>query len=173
MAIVFELVIHFDRDGEEVRDAVMSLIRYPPIVADRQGVPLHSPQVQSLSSGRVELSVVPVGVSHANGMDGAVRGFGLSSDGYSDLGHGLFAILARLKGYRSAFVGWDPEPILDEADPGEPATETGWLAQIEAGYLKGLVFSEEVQREFSLYSEKLVPFAPGYVWVSYQGEPKK
>lgn len=172
MAIVFELVVHFDRDGEEVREAVMTLLRSPSILADGKTVPLHRPVFETLPSGRVELSLMPIGVSIGNAIDGSVQGFDLTTEGYTELGRGLYAVLARLTGYRSAFVGWDPEPILQESDPDEPATESDWLAEIEAGYLKGLVFSEGVQREFSIHSDKLASFAPGYVWVPYEGEKK-
>ena len=121
MAIVFELVVHFDEDGEALRTAFATFGGWPPLEAGKHRVPLHAPKICSTGVGRFELSVVPVSVSHGNGMDGTLPHLALTKAELSELGQGLYRILARLDGYRAAAVGWDPEDIFDE----DPEDERG------------------------------------------------
>jgi hypothetical protein len=167
VAIVFELVVHYDEDGAELRSARDLFARWPPIVAGQHRVPLHAPRLRATGLGRYELSIVPVSVSHGNAMDGTLPRLALTESELSELGTELYRILAKLDGYRCAAVGWDPEHLFDE-EPGDEA-ESDWREEIEAGYLQGLVLSEAVRKDLSIDSSRLENFAPGFSWVPYQG----
>lgn len=167
MAIVFELVVHYDEDAADLRRARDLFAAWPPIAAGQHRIPLHAPRARATGLGRYELSIVPVGVSQGNGMDGTLPRLALTEPELSELGAGLYRILAKLDGYRCAAVGWDPEHLFDE-DPGDEA-ESDWREEIEAGYLQGLVLCDALREALSIDSPRLEVFAPGFSWVPYQG----
>jgi hypothetical protein len=167
MAIVFELIVHYDEDGPDLRRARDLFASWPPIVAGQRRVPLHPPRIRTTGLGRLELRVVPVSVSKGNGMDGTLPRLALTEAELSELGSGLYRILAKLDGYRCAALGWDVEDLFDE-EPGDEA-ESDWCDGIEAGYLQGLVLSQAVRQELSIDSPRHKDFALGFSWVFHQG----
>jgi hypothetical protein len=100
-------------------------------------------------------------------MDGTLPRLALTEPELSELGTGLYRILAKLDGYRCAAVGWDPEHLSDE-EPDDEA-ESEWREEIEAGYLQGLVLSETLRQDLSIDSPRLEVFAPRFSWVPHRG----
>jgi hypothetical protein len=97
-------------------------------------------------------------------LDGTLPKTRLSAAELTELGTGLYQLLARFDGYIAAKVGWDPEGFLD------PARLKGdWTDELADGKIHGLVVCQALQEELGLGSG-YVMFQPGYLWIPYQGE---
>ncbi len=167
MAIVFELVINYGHERAAAEDASLLVAAHPPLTAGSHTVRLHRSLVNTVrgAAGQpyLEMSVVPAQVGFNVARDGDQPRLPMTSADLSDLGRGLYALLATLKGYRAARVGWDPEPFVD---PVELRQE--WADELAIGALPGLVLAEGLHLDVMTHG--FVPFVDGYVWIPYEGE---
>jgi hypothetical protein len=84
----------------------------------------------------------------------------------TELGAGLYQLLRQLTDYRVAQVGWDPERLVDLTE-----LEQEWADEIAAGQMDGLVLAEDMRHH--LGTDAFEPFAVGFIWIPYRGEPRK
>jgi hypothetical protein len=112
----------------------------------------------------IELSVLPVAVGWGVGLDGTLPRTRLSAAELSELGTGLYRLLARFNGYIAAKVGWDPEGFLDPEE-----LKSDWADELANGAISGLVLCEALHAELCL-GRNYVEFQPGYLWIPYRGE---
>jgi hypothetical protein len=168
MALVFELVVNYGQNHAAAEQAVRVAAAHPPLAVGGHRIPLHPPSMSTIHSAEdgsyLELSVVPVGIGSGVPLDRNRDRLHLTGEELSDVGRGLYSLLAKFRGYRAAFVGWDPETFVD---PTELRTE--WAEELSAGELSGLVLAEELHRLLP-HSRGFQPFAPGHVWIPYTGE---
>ena len=167
MAIVFELVINYGHDHAAVEDACRLVAAHPPLPAGPHRVGLHRPLTNTVRDAAghpyIEMSVVPAQVGVNVGLDGRRPRLALTAAELSELGGGLYSLLATLTGYRAARVGWDPEAFVD---PVELRQE--WAEELAEGALPGLVLAEDLHLDVSTHA--FVPFADGFAWIPYEGE---
>jgi hypothetical protein len=167
MGVAFELVINFGSDHAAVADARQLAVNHPPLPAGHHHIRLHEPLVTTVrdydGAPYLEMSILPVGVGWGVGLDRNHERLRLTAGELSELGNGLYQLLGQFTGYRAGQVGWDPEWRVD---PGELRHD--WADEMEAGQLPGLVLAEDVLQD--LRGQGFVPFAPGFVWIPYQGE---
>lgn len=120
MAIVFELVINYGHDHAAVEDACRLVAAHPPLPAGPHRVGLHRPLTNTVRDAAghpyIEMSVVPAQVGVNVGLDGRRPRLALTAAELSELGGGLYSLLATLTGYRAARVGWDPEAFVDPVE---------------------------------------------------------
>jgi hypothetical protein len=167
MAIAFELVINFGSD-QAAADAACDLTgKQPALTAGQHRVQLHKPLVRTArgyhGQPHLEMAIIPVGVGWGVGLDRHHERLRLTADEFSELGHGLYRLLAHFSRYRAAQVGWDPEGRVDPAELQQDRAD-----ELDAGQLPGLVLAEDLH--WDLRGRGFVPFAPGFVWIPYQGE---
>lgn len=98
------------------------------------------------------------------GLDGTLSRTRLSAAELTELGRGLYRLLARFDGYAAAEVGWDPEGFVDPAE-----LRSGWTDELAGGSIDGLVLCEALHDELGL-GGKYAEFGPGYLWIPYRGE---
>jgi len=167
MAIVFELVVNFGSDRAAADAAGHRTSSHPALAAGHHRVRLHEPLITTARGYHgepyVEMSIIPVGVGWGVGFDRGHERLRLTARELSELGHGLYQLLARFTGYRAAQVGWDPEGRVDPVELRED-----WADELAAGQLPGLVLAEDLH--WDLGGRAFLPFAPGFVWIPYQGE---
>lgn len=168
MALVFELVVNYGQNPSAAAEGSRIVQHHQPLRAGNHEVPLHPPlltEITSVDGGRyLEMSVMPVAVGYNVAIDRDRPRLSLNLGELTELGHGLYRLLARLNGYRAARVGWDPEPFVDL---GELRQE--WLEELTHGDLPGLVLSDEVRRSFPPCAG-FEAFSPGFSWIPYDGE---
>lgn len=111
----------------------------------------------------LEMAIVPARVGLGVALDGHQSRLPLTATELSELGHGLYTLLAMLTGYRAARVGWDPEGFVDLSE-----LRHEWAEELAEGALPGLVFADDI--DLGIPAQALTPFAPGFVWIRYQGE---
>ena len=162
MAICFELVVNFGDNAEAAQQAALTNPSPLAVQAGSHRIPLHRALINRIGS-RIELSVVPVAVGWGVGADGTLPRTGLSAADLTELGTGLYHLLARFSGYTAAMVGWDAEELVD---PDELTSRTDELAD---GTIHGLVLSQAMHTRLGLGSN-YQPFQPGYLWIPYRGE---
>jgi hypothetical protein len=163
MAICFELVVNF---GDNLGAAQAAALASPSPTTLRAGnhrIPLHR-ALLNRSGSYIELSVIPIAVSWNLPMDGTLPRTRLSSAELTELGRGLYGLLAKFNGYVAAKVGWDPEGFLNPAE-----LRSDWTDELADGTVNGLVLSETLRDELGL-GDNYVDFQPGYLWIPYQGE---
>ncbi|WP_327287551.1 hypothetical protein [Streptomyces sp. NBC_01198] len=163
MAICFELVVNFGDNLEAAQGAALTDPSPRVLRAGTRQVPLHRPILRT-TGPYIELSVLPVAVGRRVAPDGSLPPLRLTPAELTELGHQLYALLAKFDGYVAARVGWDPEPLLD---PDELRAE--WSEELADGSLHGLVLCEQLHRELGL-GDLYVPFRPGYRRLPYRGE---
>jgi hypothetical protein len=176
MALAFELVINYGQDRPASEDACAVVAAHPPLKAGRHVVPLHRPLLSDMrvdarralrpagAEPYFELSILPVGVGYGLSLDRDHPHLQLTVDELTELGHGLYRLLAQLTNYQVAMVGWDPEWFVDLAELREE-----WSEELQTGSLPGLVLSHEALRSLAA-GAGFQPFAPGFDWIPYQGE---
>lgn len=163
MAICFELVVNFGENFEAAQSAALTGPNPMTLQAGSHRFPLHRP-ILDTSGSYVALSILPVSVSWGTPMDGTLPRTGLSAAELTELGQGLYRLLAKFSGYVAAIVGWDPEAFVD------PAGLRGyWGDEPDDDTLDGLVLCETLHNELGL-SGNYVEFQPGYLWIPYRGE---
>ncbi len=163
MALCFELVVNF---GENIEGARAAALANPSPMTLRAGghrIPLHRALMNRIGS-YIELSVVPVAVGWGVGLDGTLPRTRLSAAELSELGAGLYRLLASFNGYVVAKVGWDPEGFLDPAE-----LKSDWADELAGGTIDGLVLGQALHDELGL-GGNYVQFQPGYLWIPYLGE---
>ena len=172
--MIFELVVNFGQNTEAARSAASWNLdsRSSPVTTLSAGshrIPLHRPDMTIVDGHQSEathinLAVIPVGVGLRLPMDGNVPRFRLTAAELTELGTGLYRLLATFDGYLAAAVGWDVDSFIDpEYIAGTEELETGWWS--------GLVLCEALRDELGLAGNPhYVSFQPGYVWVPYRGE---
>ncbi len=111
----------------------------------------------------IELSVLPVAVGYGVALDGSIPRLALTAAEFTELGNGLYALLATFDGYLAAHVGWDPEGVVD---PVELSNE--WMDELSDGAIDGLVLCDGLHAEFGLGSNYGV-FQPGFRWIPSRG----
>lgn len=165
MAICFELVVNFGDNLEAVKSALFVLTSPSPTTlrAGSHWIPLHRPLVNR-SGSYIELSVVPVSVGWGVGLDGTIPETRLSAADLTELGQGLYLLLAKFSGYVAAKVGWDPEGFLDPAE-----LRSEWGDELADGTIHGLVLCDVLHAELGL-GDNYVEFQSGYLWTPYRGE---
>ena len=163
MAICFELVVNFGENAEGARAAALVNPRPTTLQAGSNRIPLHR-ALMSRTSSYIELSVIPVSVGWKVGLDGTLPRTRLSAAELTELGTGLYRLLAGFNGYVAAKVGWDPEGFLDPED-----LKSDWAGELADGTIDGLVLCQALHDELGL-GGNYVEFQPGYVWIPYQGE---
>jgi hypothetical protein len=167
MAIIFELVLNFGTDWAAAQEACRRVAAHPPLTAGPHHIPLHEPLIAPAPSidgpDYLEMSVMPVGVGFGVASEHGRPPLSLTPEQLSELGHGLYRVLATLSGYQAALVGWDPEPLLDLAELRQERAD-----DIQAGTLPGLVLARDL--ELGIPTPNFVPFAPGYIWIPYAGQ---
>ena len=163
MAICFELVVNFGENAEAARAAALVNPRPLTLQAGRHRIPLHRALMDQTGS-YIELSVIPVGVGWKVGMDGTLPKVRLTAAELTELGTGLYRLLAGFDGCVAAKVGWDPEGFLDPEE-----LKTDWADELADGTINGLVLCRALHDELSLGSN-YVEFQPGYLWIPYRGE---
>jgi hypothetical protein len=97
-------------------------------------------------------------------MDGTLPRISLSAAELTELGRGLYGLLAKFNGYVAATVGWDPERFLDPEE-----LEHYYADELADGTISGLVLCDALHHKFGL-GDGYVEFQPGYRWIPYQGE---
>ncbi|MEU9338507.1 hypothetical protein AB0D49_36055 [Streptomyces sp. NPDC048290] len=163
MALCFELVVDFGGNIEAAR-AAARLETWPfTLPAGRYRIPLHRPML-AVEGESAQLAVVPVAVGYGVAADGSLPRFQLTDAELTELGHGLYRLLARFDGYLTALVGWDPECLLDVDD-----LAADWRPELSDGTLPGLVLAEQLRTRLPL-GDRWVPFRPGYLWLPYDEE---
>jgi hypothetical protein len=163
LAIIFELVVNF---GENVEAAHAAALANPTPVSVQAGshrIPLHR-AILNRRGSYIELSVVPVSVAWGMPMDGTLPRTRLSAAELTELGHGLYRLLAKFRGYVAAKVGWDPEGFLDPAE-----LKSDCADELADGSIHGLVLCEALHVELGL-GNNYTEFQPGYLWIPYRGE---
>ncbi|WP_416972678.1 hypothetical protein [Streptomyces sp. 4F14] len=110
----------------------------------------------------MRLRVLPIAVGHGVSTDGSLPRFDLTGAQLKELAHGLYNLLARFEGYRTAMVDWDPESFLDVDDLAEL-----WSEDLSEGTLPGLVIAEHFRTRLPL-GPAWVPFSPGYLWLPHE-----
>jgi hypothetical protein len=167
MAIAFELVINYGCDHAVVGNASRLVAVHPPLTAGPHHVRLHEPLTNTVRDAAgepyLEMSTIPAQVGFGVGLDGRQPRLPLTAEELSQLGNGLYSVLATLTGYRAARVGWDPEAFVD---PLELRQE--WAEELAAGALPGLVLADDLQLGVPVHG--FVPFADGFKWIPYEGE---
>lgn len=164
MAILFELVADFGGDVRSARAAATAAAAQGPIPAGSHRIPLHRPaHLWTDPAGRVELSVIPVGVGHGVAMDAGRPRPEPTAAEFTELGRGLYDLLRGLDGYRAAAVGWDVESAVDvgELRAERAADPRGWAVD-------GLVLADPVLADLG-GDDRFVPFAAGYSWLPWEG----
>ncbi len=163
MAICFELVVNFGDNIEAAQAAALMSPSPPTMQAGSHRIPLHR-ALMNRTGSYIELSVLPVAVGWGVALDGTLPRTRLSAAELTELGTGLYRLLAGFNGYVAAKVGWDPEAFLD---PEELKTE--WADELADGTINGLVLCQALHDELGL-GANYVQFQPGYLWIPYQGE---
>jgi hypothetical protein len=165
MAISFELVVSFGDSLQAAQSAVLALARPSPttIHAGSHRIPLHRPLL-TRSGSYSELSVIPVSVGWGVGLDGTLPRTALTAAELTELGQGLYRLLAKFSGYVAAKVRWDPEGFLHPSE-----LRSGWADELADGTITGLVRCEALHADLGL-GDNYVEFQPGYLWIPYQGE---
>src|SRR6266702_2854810 len=161
MAICFELVVNFGQNAEAARAAALANPSPMTIQAGSNRIPLHR-ALMNRTGSYIELSVLPVG--WGVGLDGTLSRISLSAAELSELGAGLYRLLAKFNGYVVAKVGWDPEGFVDPQE-----LKTDWADELADGTISGLVLCGALHAELGLASN-YVEFQPGYLWIPYCGE---
>jgi hypothetical protein len=165
MAICFELVVNFGANAEAAQAAALANPSPMTLQAGSHRIPLHR-ALLSRTGSYIELSVLPVSVSWGLPMDGTLPRTRLTATELTELGHGLYRLLATFNGYVAAKVGWDPEGFLDPAD-----LSSNWADELADGTINGLVLCEALHTELGLSdNDNYVEFQPGYLWIPYRGE---
>ncbi|WP_433229064.1 hypothetical protein [Actinomadura formosensis] len=169
MAIVFELVVNYGQDHAAVENAGRIVAAHPPLTAGPHLIRLHEPLVTTVHDAAglpyLEMSVIPAQVGCKVALDGNRPQLRLTSEELSELGAGLYTLLATLTGYRAARAGWDPEVFVD---PVELRRE--WAEELAAGALPGLVVAEDVR--LGVPMNAFVRFTDGFLWIPYEsGRP--
>jgi hypothetical protein len=163
MAICFELVVNFGENAEGARAAALTNPGPAMILqAGSHQIPLHRASITHGSY--IELSVVPVSVGWNVSFDGTLPRTELSAAELTELGTGLYRLLAMFSGYLAAKVGWDPEGFVDPAE-----LESDMAGELADGTIDGLVLCQALHSELGLGSN-YVQFQPGYLWIPYRGE---
>ncbi|MFJ8645191.1 hypothetical protein ACIRNI_03600 [Streptomyces sp. NPDC093546] len=162
MAIYFELVVNFGDNIQAARDAAAESIRWVLRAGDHR-VPLHRSMPRTVGA-YTQLSIVPVAVGWGVPADRGLPKLELTGAELTDLGHQLYALLAKFDGYVAAQVGWEPEAFVDPAE-----LKAEWSEELVEGSLHGLVVSDTLHGELGL-GDAYVPFQPGYRWIPYRGE---
>ena len=167
MAIIFELVINYGNDRAAAESAAGLVESHPPLAAGRYEIPLHEPHVGTVrdADGQpyLEMSIVPAQVGLGVAFERRQPRLPLTAAEFSELGDGLYSVLATISGYRAAKVGWDPEEFVDPLE-----LRRDWSEEIAAGALPGLVVAEGLH--LGVPMDAFVPFTSGFVWLPYQGE---
>jgi hypothetical protein len=163
MAICFELVVNFGQNAEAARAAALVNPRPLTLQAGNHQIPLHRALVNRTGS-YIELSVIPVAVGWKVGLDGTLPRVRLTAAELTELGTGLYRLLAGFDGYVAAKVGWDTEGFVDPEE-----LKTDWAYELADGTIDGLVLCQAVHDELGL-GDNYVEFQPGYLWIPYQGE---
>lgn len=163
MAIIFELVVNFGKNLEGARAAALASPPPTTLQAGNHRIPLHRALINQAGS-YIELSVIPVAVGWGGGLDGTLPRTRLTAAELTELGTGLYRLLARFNGYVAAKVGWDPESFLDPEE-----LKSDWMDELADGTISGLVLCQALHSELGLGSN-YVEFQPGYMWVPYRGE---
>lgn len=167
MAIVFELVINYGNDRSAAENAARVVASHPPLPAGPHAIRLHRPLINAVRDAAgepyLEMSIIPARVGFGCALDEQQPRIPLTTAELSELGTGLYSVLATLTGYRAARVGWDPE---EQVDPVELQQE--WAEELAAGELPGLVLAEGLRLDVPVAG--LERFAPGFRWIPYQGE---
>jgi hypothetical protein len=163
MAICFELVVNFGENTEGAHAAALANPGPGTLQAGSYRIPLHRALLNRVSS-YIELSVVPVAVGWGVGLDGTLPRTRLSAAELTELGRGLYRLLAKFDGYVAAKVGWDPEGLVDPAE-----LKSDWAGELASGSIDGLVLCEALHAELGP-GANFVEFRPGYLWIPYRGE---
>lgn len=167
MAIVFELVINYGHDHAAVENASLLVAAHPPLAAGPHPIRMHKPLINTVRDAAgepyLEMSVVPAQVGFNVALDQGQPRLPLNPEDLSELGTGLYALLATLTGYRAAQVGWDPEAFVDPVE-----LQQEWADELATGALPGLVLAEDVRLD--VMTNGFVPFVDGYMWIPYEGE---
>lgn len=164
MAMCFELVVNFGQDAEAARAAALVAPRSLTLQAGSHRIPLHRALMTRPGDSYIELSVIPVAVGWKVGQDGTLPRVGLTAAELTELGTGLYGLLARFDGYVAAKVGWDPEGFVDPEE-----LKTDWADELADGTLDGLVLCQTMHDELGL-DDSYIEFQPGYLWIPYRGE---
>jgi hypothetical protein len=164
MAICFELVVNFGQNAEAARAAALVNPRPLTLRAGGHHIPLHRAHMSRPGGSYIELSVVPVAVGWKVGLDGTLPRLRLTAAELTELGTGLYRLLAGFDGYVAAKVGWDPEGLLDPEE-----LKADWTDELADGTIDGLVLAQAVHDELGL-GDNYVEFQPGYLWLPYRGE---
>jgi hypothetical protein len=141
LAICFELVVNFGQNAEAARAAALVNPGGWVIQASDHRIPLHRALVNRTGS-YIELSVIPVAVGWKVGLDATLPRVRLTAAELTELGTGLYRLLAGFDGYVAAKVGWDPEGFVDPAE-----LKTDWAEELANGTLDGLVLAQAVHEE--------------------------
>jgi hypothetical protein len=163
MAICFELVVNFGGNVEAAQSAALTTPSPIALQAGSHRIPLHRALLNRTSS-YIELSVIPVAVGLGVALDGTLPRTELFAAELSELGAGLYRLLAEFNGYVAAKVGWDPEGFVDPAE-----LKSDWADELADGAINGLVLCEALHDELGLRGN-YVEFQPGYLWIPYRGE---
>ncbi|BCB75161.1 hypothetical protein GCM10022251_34810 [Phytohabitans flavus] len=167
MAIAFELAVNFGSNETAARAAHDLVIYSGHLAAGRRRIGLHKPLLnhnrRTDNVPYLEMSVIPVGVGWGVALDDGHEPVRLTAAELTELGRGLYQLLARFTGYQAAQVGWDPEWRVDPAE-----LRQEWTDELATGTLPGLVLAEDVLSE--MRGSGFVLFAPGFYWIPYAGE---
>jgi hypothetical protein len=163
MAICFELVVNFGQNAEAARTAALVNPRPLTLQAGRHRIPLHRALVNQVGP-YTELSVLPVAVGWGTPLDGTLPRIGLTAAELTELGNGLYRLLAGFDGYIAAMVGWDPEGLVDPEE-----LKSDLADELADGAVAGLVLCQALHDELGL-GDNYVEFQPGYRWIPYRGE---
>jgi hypothetical protein len=163
MAICFELVVNFGDNAEAAQAAALANPSPVTLQAGSHRIPLHRPLLNRPGS-YIELSVLPVSVGWGAGADGTLPRTRLSAAELTELGHGLYRLLAKFSGYVAAKVGWDPEGFVSPSE-----LRSDWSDELADGTIHGLVVCAALHAELGL-GDNYIEFQPGYLWTPYRGE---
>jgi hypothetical protein len=167
MAIVFELVINYGQDQAAADNASRLVAAHPPLSAGPHQIRLHKPTISTLRDAAgapyLEMSVIPAQVGVKVALDRHPPRLPLTAKELTELGNGLYSLLATLTGYRAAMVGWDTEPFVNPVE-----LQQEWAEELAEGALSGLVLAEDLQLDVPMRG--FVPFVDGFVWIPYQGQ---
>jgi hypothetical protein len=169
VAILFELVLNAGPDLAAAEQVAAQLRGLPPVPAGQDRVFLGPPAIRAVrgEDGLTyhEVSVAAQGVGHQPAVDAGATRLDLDPGQLRELARGLYDVLRRCRGYRAAFVGWNPEDMVDLAE-----LEREWAEELRAGSVRGLVLADETiqQLRTPITAE---PFAPDFSWMPYDGPP--
>ena len=163
VAICFELVVNFGNNVEGAQAAALASPRPMTLQAGIHRIPLHR-ALMNRTGSYIELSVIPVGVGWGVALDGTLPRTRLTATELTELGTGLYRLLAEFNGYVAAKVGWDPEGFLDPEE-----LKSDWADELNDGTINGLVLCQAMHSALGL-GGNYVEFQPGYLWVPYRGE---